>query len=175
MASQPLCKVRASCQLSPQGAQPWKPAEQEEREGMETSQGRIVAETEQALFYPSTRKCINVRPKCPALSHDSTFANISNICFLLCSLTCHHPAPTNRSSILLKHSLMRKYCYNEPQLCPGMAIKMLAEMGGRACAEQQLQEEGPAATAMAPRSQWGEWAIQRNPGDLLGRTCYGVS
>lgn len=55
-----------------------------------------------------------------------------------------------------------------------MAIKMLAEMGGRACAEQQLQE-GSVAIAMAPRSQWGEWAIQKNPGDLLGRTCYGVS
>lgn len=74
-------------------------------EAMETSQGRIVAETEQALLYPSTRKCINVRPKCPALSHDSTFKSISNICFLLYSLTCHHPAPTNRSSVILSKAL----------------------------------------------------------------------
>ena len=91
---------------------------------METSQGRVIKATELAPVHPSTSKCSNVRPQCPVLSHDSTFASISNIYFPLCSLTCHHPAPTNTSSSLFKHSLMRKYCYNELQLKPDMNIKM---------------------------------------------------
>lgn len=115
---------------------------------METSQGRVIAETEQALVYPSTSKRSSVRPKCPVLSHDSTFANISNICFPLCSLTCHHAAPTNTSSVLFKHSLMRKYCYKEPRLKPGMKIKVNAGITGRqeceqnsSCKEKRGQEQ----------------------------------
>lgn len=85
--------------VSPSSLSPdYKQSCQEDREGrevMETSQGRIIKETEQALEHPSTSKRSNVRPKCPVLSHDSTFANISNICFPLCSLTCHQPS-TNK-------------------------------------------------------------------------------
>lgn len=101
------------------GKQSW----QEGRKGievMETSQGRAIKEPEQFLVHPSTSKLSN---EGPVLSHDSTFKNISNICFPLCSLTCHHPAPTNTTSLLFKHSLMRKYCHNEPQLKPGVKIK----------------------------------------------------
>lgn len=108
-------KVHSSC-----SKQSW----QEGRKGrqvMETSQGRVIKEPEQSLVHPSTSKLSN---EGPVLSHDSTFKNISNICFSLCSLTCHHPAPTNTSSSLFKHSLMRKYCYNEPQLKPGIKMKM---------------------------------------------------
>lgn len=110
------------------GKQSW----QEGREGvMETSQGRVIKQTEQAPIHPSTSKRSDVRPKYPVLFHDSTFANISNICFPLCSLACHHPAPTITSSSLFKHSLMRKYCYNEPQLKPGMKMKMNTGIAGK--------------------------------------------
>ena len=135
-----------------QRAQPWRQAElaggQGEEGGDGNFPGRVIKETEQALVPPSTSKCSNVRPKCPVLSHDSTFANISNICFPLCSFTCHHPAPTNTSSSLFKHSLMRKYCYNEPQLKPGMKIKLNTGIAGkrkrvqnRSCKEKQGQEQ----------------------------------
>lgn len=145
MAGQTLSKVGTNLPIfSPGGKQ----SRREGREVMETSRGRVIRETEQALVHPSTSKRSNVRPKCPVLSHDSTFANISNICFPLCSLTCRHPAPTNTSSLLFKHSLMRKYCYNEPQLKPGVKIKMNTGIAGkreraqnRSCPEKRGQEQ----------------------------------
>lgn len=101
------------------GRQSWQEG-RKGREVMETSQGSVIKGPEQSRIHPSTSKLCS---ECPVLSHDSTFKNISNICFPLRSLTCHHPASTNTSSTLFKHSLMRKYCHNELQLKPGVKIK----------------------------------------------------
>lgn len=143
----------------PGGKQSWR----EGREVMETSQGRVIKETEQALVHPSTSNRSNVRPKCPVLSHDSTFANISNICFPLCSLTCHHPAPTNTSSSLIKHGLMRKYCYNELQLKLGMKIKMNTGIAGKQKRMQNRswkEKQGQEQLQCLPGAPWDKEAFR---------------
>lgn len=139
------------------GKQSW----QEGRKGtevMETSQGRVIKQLEQSLVHPSTSKLSN---EGPVLSHDSTFKNISNICFSLCSLTCHHAAPTNTSSSLFKHSLMRKYCYNELQLKPGVKIKMSTGIADEwECVQKIARRSKTGTIAIAPRSLMGRRGFQ---------------
>lgn len=99
--------------------------------------------------------------------------------FLCAAPHATNPAPTNTSSSLIKHGLMRKYCYNEPELQPGMRIKSYAGIAGksermynRSWKEEQGQEQLQWLTG-AP--WWGKgFQILRNSGDLLGRTCCGV-
>lgn len=80
MAGQTLSKVGASLPIISPKSMALSAAEpgcgQGAREVMETSQGRVIAEAEQALVQPSTSKRSKVRPKCPGLFHDSTFQNI---------------------------------------------------------------------------------------------------
>lgn len=134
--------------LSSGGKQSWQEG-RKGREVMETSQGRVIKESEQSLVHPSTSKLSN---EGPVLSHDSTFKNISNICFSSCSLTCHHPAPTNTRSSLFKHSLMRKYCHNEPQLKPGVKIKMSTGIADEwECVQKIARRCKTGAIAKAPK------------------------
>lgn len=139
------------------GKQSWQEG-RKGREVMETSQGRVIREPDQSLVHPSASKLSN---KGPVLSHDSTFKNISNICFSLRSLTCHCPAATNTSSSLFKHSLMRKYCHNEPQLKPGVKIKTSTGITAEwACVQKIARRRKTGAIAMVPRSSRGRRGFQ---------------